>query len=108
MSRSYKIAVSQQHDRSGEWRGGWRSRPWRCSPAGERAFSPSCPAALTPLPPSGLTGRGLTGARHKPLSCPVHRRQAKIIADTCQAIQPQGQRLTDSNKLVRTMDLRQM
>lgn len=72
----------------------------------EKGPSPSCPAAPTPLPPPGLTGRGLTGARHHLLSCPVHRRQAKITADTCQAIQPQGQRLTDSNKLLRTMDLR--
>lgn len=74
----------------------------------EKGPSPSCPAAPAPLPPPGLTGRGLTGARHHLLSCPVHRRQAKITADTCQAIPPQGQRLTDSNKLLRTMDLRHM
>lgn len=75
-------------------------------PTGKKAFSLSCPAAPTPLPPLGVTGKRPTVALHHLLGCPVCRRQAKITADTCQAIPPQGQWLTDSNKLLRTMDLR--
>lgn len=91
-----------------EGRGGWRSSPRRCSPQVKR---PSLWAALLPphlcyLP--DITGKRLTVALHRLLSCLVCRRQAKITADTCQAIPPQGQRLTDSNKLLRTMDLRHM
>lgn len=72
---------------------------------GLRSELPYCPHAPAPR---ALTGRGLTGAQHHLLSCPVHRRQAKITADTCQAIQPQGQRFTNLSKQLRTMDLRHM
>lgn len=89
---------------------GLEEQTWRCSPAGKKGLllAALLPSHPLPTPTSGLTGRGLTEARHNLLSFPVHRRQAKITADTCQAIQPQGQRLTSSNKLLRTMDLRHM
>ncbi|KAI9516037.1 hypothetical protein NQZ68_020565 [Dissostichus eleginoides] len=106
MSRSWKIAVSQQHERGG----GLEDPAPEMLPCRKKGPSLSCPAAPTPLPlpPPGLTGRGLTGARHHLLTCPVHRRLAKITADTCQAIQPRGQRSTGSTKLLRTMELRRM